>query len=90
LAHFRRRKWWRRPPIDPRLVRDVLGDCRRHGVAVFHKQWGTYASNPLVVEDGLEVAAAKVLDSYGKGGGLLDGELVREFPQRRGDVAEAA
>jgi protein gp37 len=77
-------------PIDPQWVRDVLADCRRHGVAVFHKQWGTYASNPLVVEDGLDVAAAKVVDSYGKGGGLLDGELVREFPQRRGDVAKAA
>jgi hypothetical protein len=38
----------------------------------------------------LDVAAAKVVDSYGKGGGLLDGELVREFPQRRGDVAKAA
>ena len=37
----------------------------------------------LVVEQGMSIAEAKALDKYGKGGGLVDGELVREFPIRR-------
>ena len=56
----------------------------------FHKQWGTYASNPLVVEDGLDAVKAERLDPYGKGGGLIDGKIVREFPQRRGAAAKTA
>ena len=53
------------------------------GVAVFHKQWGTYPNNPLVGKQGITIAEAKALDHFGKGGGLVDGELVREFPVRR-------
>jgi len=66
--------------LNPQWVRDVIADCRRRGVAPFHKQWGTYASNPLVVEEGMTIEEAKGIDPYGKGGGLLDGDLVREFP----------
>ena len=32
---------------------------------------------------GMSIDEAKVLDKFGKGGGLVDGELVREFPVRR-------
>ena len=67
-------------PLDPQWVRDVIADCRRSGIAPFHKQWGIYASNPLVAEHGLSIEGAKALDNHGKGGGLLDGELIREFP----------
>jgi protein gp37 len=67
-------------PLKPQWVRQVIADCRNRGVAPFHKQWGSYASNPLVAEDGLTNAEADRLDKYGKGGGLVDGELVREFP----------
>jgi protein gp37 len=70
-------------PLDPQWVRDIIADCRRRGVTPFHKQWGTYSSNPLVVEQGMSIVEAKALDKYGKGGGLVDGELVREFPIRR-------
>jgi protein gp37 len=66
--------------LDPQWVRDIIADCRRRGVAPFHKQWGSYASNPLVAERGLTLDEAKRMDRYGKGGGLLDGKLVREFP----------
>jgi hypothetical protein len=58
----------------------VINDCRRIGIAAFHKQWGTYRNNPLVVEQGLSVQNAERMDEFGKGGGLLDGQLVREFP----------
>jgi protein gp37 len=67
-------------PVDSQWVRDIIADCQRSGVVPFHKQWGTYASNPLVVEDGWTPTEAAGMDSYGKGGGLVDGELVREFP----------
>jgi protein gp37 len=70
-------------PVKRRWIRDIIADCRQHCVAVFHKQWGSYANNPLVVKYGLSIDQAKGLDKFGKGGGLIDGELVREFPTRR-------
>jgi hypothetical protein len=63
-------------PLNPQWVRDLIADCRRSGVAPFHKQWGTYASNPLVVEQGVDIKDAKALDNHGKGGGLVAGELI--------------
>ena len=68
--------------LDPQWVRDIIADCRHKGVAPFHKQWGTYSSNPLVAEQGMSIAEAKAIDEYGKGGGLVDSVLVREFPMR--------
>jgi len=70
-------------PIQPRWVRDIIADCRHHGVVHFHKQWGTYRSNPLVTEQGMSVKEAKALDTFEKGGALIDGQLVREYPARR-------
>jgi protein gp37 len=70
-------------PLDPKWVRDVIADCRRREIAAFHKQWGTYKSNPLVVEQGMTIEEAKRADSFGKGGGLIDGVLVHEFPTPR-------
>jgi protein gp37 len=67
--------------MHPQWARDLIEDCRRHGVAVFHKQWGRYESNPLVVEQGLSVKLAASRDQHGKGGGLVDGSLVRQFPK---------
>jgi protein gp37 len=70
-------------PMKPRWVRNVIADCREHGVAPFHKQWGVYQNNPLVVQRGMTIDEAKGIDNFGKGGGLIDGELVREFPVPR-------
>jgi Protein of unknown function (DUF5131) len=67
-------------PLDPQWVRDIIKGCRNRGVAPFHKQWGTYKSNPLVVEQGLSIKDTKLVDQHGKGGGLIDMKLVREFP----------
>jgi protein gp37 len=69
-------------PLNPQWIRDIISDCRRIGVAVFHKQWGNYQNNPLVAEQGLSVKSAKQMDERGKGGRLLDGEVVREFPSK--------
>ena len=76
--------------LDPQWVRDIIADCRRKGVALFHKQWGTYSSNPLVVEQGMSVAEARSADPFGKGGGLVDGEIVREFPETRKSLSRHA
>jgi protein gp37 len=67
-------------PLDPPWIRDIIVDCRALGVVPFHKQWGTYRSNPLVTEEGMEIEEAKRADPFGKGGGLVDAEIVREFP----------
>jgi protein gp37 len=69
--------------LKPQWVRNVIADCRSYGVAPFHKQWGSYHNNPLVVEEGMTAREVRNLDSDGKGGGMVDGELVREFPDRR-------
>jgi protein gp37 len=67
-------------PLNPQWVRDIIADCGRKGVAPFHKQWGTYAGNPLVLEDCMSIADAKTIDKFGKGGELVDGKLIRDFP----------
>ncbi len=77
-------------PLDPQWLRDVIADCRLRGVAPFHKQWGSYQNNPLVVEEGMSAEEAKRADNCGKGGGLVDGELVREFPVRHNSAARNA
>jgi hypothetical protein len=41
---------------------------------------GSYGNNPLVVEQGMSTRDAQTIDKFGKGGGLIDGQLVREFP----------
>ncbi|HUN99843.1 MAG TPA: phage Gp37/Gp68 family protein [Bradyrhizobium sp.] len=70
-------------PMDPQWARDIIADCGRYDVVPFHKQWGTYRNNPLVAEDSLSINNAKLRDDYGKGGGLVDGKLVHEFPEPR-------
>jgi protein gp37 len=70
-------------PMKRRWVRDIIADCREHGVAAFHKQWGSYRNNPLVVNKGMSIKRVKLLDNFGKGGGLIDGKLIREYPMPR-------
>jgi protein gp37 len=77
-------------PMDPQWAREIIADCRRRGVTPFHKQWGTYSSNPLVVEQGMSIAEAKALDKFGHGGGLVDGVLVREYPMRPNSASRDA
>jgi hypothetical protein len=77
-------------PVDPKWIRHVIADCRHLGVALFHKQWGTYKNNPLVIEHGMAVGQAKELDQFGKGGGLVDGVLVREFPDSQKSAGRRA
>jgi protein gp37 len=69
-------------PTHPQWARDAIAECRRVGAAPFLKQWGSYANNPRVVEEGLSHRDVMRLDppQNGKGGGMLDGRLWREFP----------
>ena len=72
--------------LKPRWIRNIIKDCQDRDVAIFHKQWGTYQNNPLVAEQGLTPSEAKAIDDFGKGGGLVNGLLVREFPQQGHDL----
>ena len=69
-------------PMKAEWARNVIRDCLQLGVAPFMKQWGTYANNPLVSEQGLSEAEVRAKDPNGKGGGLLDGRIIREFPKQ--------
>lgn len=77
-------------PTRPQWARDAISDCRRHGVAPFLKQWGSYSNNPLVVEQGLTIKDAMRVDppENGKGGGKLDDKIWREFPRVARKVIE--
>ncbi|RWC37611.1 MAG: phage Gp37/Gp68 family protein [Mesorhizobium sp.] len=77
-------------PMDAHWARDIVSDCKRIGVATFFKQWGALGNNPLVREQGLSPSFVKEIDVFGKGGGLLDGQLVREFPETRYSAENAA
>jgi protein gp37 len=77
-------------PMDAQWARDILSDCKRIGVAPFFKQWGALGNNPLVREQGLSPSVVKEMDIFGKGGGLLDGELIREFPETKYSAENAA
>jgi protein gp37 len=70
-------------PMKPDWARAAIADCERLNIAPFHKQWGTYDSNPLVGERGLSKREAAAIDNQGKGGGLVDGRVVRRFPTPR-------
>ena len=67
-------------PMKSQWVRNIIADCRDRGVAPFHKQWGNYQNNPLVVEHGMSTRDAQALDKLGKGGRLVDGLVVQEYP----------
>ena len=68
--------------MNPKWARDLVEECGLLCIPTFLKQWGTYKSNPIVFEQGENRVAAEYLDppSNGKGGGLLDGSLIRQFP----------
>ncbi|WP_315771238.1 MULTISPECIES: phage Gp37/Gp68 family protein [unclassified Bradyrhizobium] len=76
--------------MNARWVRDVVSDCRKLRVAPFFKQWGAIGNNPLVTEQKRSPKEAALADTFGKGGGLLDHKLVREFPNPRGLLIVAA
>ncbi|WP_224545424.1 phage Gp37/Gp68 family protein [Mesorhizobium sp. CA16] len=77
-------------PMDPQWARDIIADCESKGVAPFFKQWGSYSNHPMVYEDGVAMDAVKACDPHGKGGGLLDGRIVRNFPSPRYESVIAA
>jgi protein gp37 len=71
---------YRARAMESSWARSVIGECRDHGIKPFMKQWGVYSNNPLVREGGLSEEEARSVDPHGKGGGLLDGTMIREFP----------
>ena len=79
-------------PTKPLWAREAIAECYRVGTAPFLKQWGRYANNPLVVEQGMTDREAALIDlpANGKGGGMLDGRLYRDFPKSLGLMVDAA
>jgi protein gp37 len=77
-------------PMRAAWARAIVKDCHETGVAPFFKQWGALGNNPLVSEQGMSPKVAAATDTYGKGGGLLDGQLYRRFPNPRGLLTVAA
>lgn len=65
---------------EPNWARSVRDECAGAGIAYFHKQWGTYGANPLVVEQGYSIGAARDKDPDAKGGVLLDRQVIQQFP----------
>lgn len=49
---------------------------------------GQYENNPLSGQISVPKSAMKGIDPHGKGGGLINGKIVREFP--KADRQEAA
>jgi protein gp37 len=76
-------------PMRAAWMRDIIRDCEELGVAPFFKQWGSVKNNPLVFEQGMSAKSASAADPHGKGGGLLDGQLHRKFPNPRGLLSAA-
>ena len=66
--------------LEEQWVYDVLDDCRERDIAPFFKQWGQYENNPLTGQLNLPKSELRQLDPYGKGGGLISGEIIRTFP----------
>lgn len=73
-------------PMKAQWARDLRDQAVSAGAAFFWKQYGIYTNNPLVTERRLSPAEAERLDppGNGKGGGLLDGKLWRQFPEKPG------
>jgi protein gp37 len=67
--------------MNPQWACELRDQCKALDIAFFHKQWGTYKSNPAVWA-GASEADARAYDppTNGKGGALLDRRLHRAFP----------
>jgi len=65
--------------VNPQWIRDIISDCRRRGIAVFHKQWGSYRNNPLVVEQHMAVNRAAWRDKFEKEAGWSMASLCVNF-----------
>ena len=68
-------------PMNATWVRSIVDECEAFGVSPFFKQWGTPSNNPLFRDRKVSMEFTRDIDPYGKGGGLLDGRIIREFPQ---------
>lgn len=70
-------------PLEPGWVNNILTDCRAFDIAPFFKQWGMYKNNPLFSRLNCSEVYAKKMDPFGKGGGLVNGKIIRHFPAPR-------
>lgn len=59
--------------VSPEWVYDIRDACVQQDTPLFFKQWGHYKNNPL--------PNAKTIDTYGKGGSLVEGTLWKQYPK---------
>lgn len=74
-------------PMEPQWVANIIKDCNKYQIAPFFKQWGNYANNPLTGSPDLSTSDRKEIDPFGKGGGLVEGRILREFPVKSSKFA---
>jgi protein gp37 len=74
-------------PMEPQWVENIIKDCNTYDIAPFFKQWGNYANNPLTGSPNLSTNDRKEIDPFGKGGGLVEGRILREFPVKSSNSA---
>jgi protein gp37 len=71
-------------PMHIDWLREVVSQARAQGVATFLKQYGHARNNPLWKESPDPARAAEWVkrhDPIGKGGSLLDGFAIKEYPK---------
>jgi protein gp37 len=70
-------------PMRIEWLREAIAECRRQRVPVFLKQYGVAQNNPLYAQAPAGVTGSQWViehDPIGKGGSLLDGVAIKEYP----------
>lgn len=71
-------------PCDNEWITNIDNTCKRDNVPHFFKQFGHHSNNPLLLDkpDGISDSEyIKQVDPIGKGGSLLNGIYVKDFPE---------
>lgn len=70
-------------PMRPYWVRTLRNQCYAADVPFLFKQWGEWAPNCFLLDDGTRDESREWMERMGKksAGRLLDGEIYNEFPE---------
>ena len=71
-------------PCDNKWIVNIDNICKRDGVPHFFKQFGHHSNNPIIKNKPDDISISeymKIHDPIGKGGSLLNGVYVKDFPE---------